>query len=81
LGVCWAVGREDAEGGIRVQRIIPIRIRNAETLAATDPIQIEEGALSLPLPLLGWLASFAAFEASMEVGPAEAEEVVIVPGV
>jgi hypothetical protein len=40
-------------GVIRVQRIIPIRIRNAETLAATDPIQIEEGALSPSLPLLG----------------------------
>jgi hypothetical protein len=35
----------------------PIRMRKAETLAVTDPIQMEEGLLLLLSWLLAWLAS------------------------
>jgi hypothetical protein len=40
-----------------LHNISPIRMRKAHTLAVTDPIQIEEGSLSLPLLLLAWLTS------------------------
>lgn len=43
------LGPPDAERRSYVQMIIAIKIRNALTLAVTEPIQMEEGMLSLPL--------------------------------
>ena len=35
-----------------VHSMSPTRMRNAQTLAVTDPIQIDEGLLSLVVPLV-----------------------------
>lgn len=47
----------DREVAVHLQRMSPMKIRNTLTLAVTEPIQIEEGLLSLTLPLLAWLAA------------------------
>lgn len=55
-----------------VQRISPIKIKNADTLAVTDPIQMEEGRLLLSFPLLIWLLALSvAVGESVEVGESD----------